>query len=35
MMAEIYARYVRMGKRTLESGPEMWRDEVRRILGAE
>lgn len=31
-MAELYARYVRAGKRTLESVPERWRADVEAIL---
>ena len=31
-MAKIYYRAVKSGKRTLESVPERWRDEVRQML---
>lgn len=35
-MAELYARMVRDGRRTIESVPERWRERVRALLeGAE
>lgn len=34
-LAKIYYRAVKSGKRTLESVPERWRDEVRQMLEAD
>ena len=31
-MADFYAMQIRLGKMTIESVPEKWRDEVRSIL---
>jgi len=34
-MAKIYYRAIKAGKRTLESVPERWRDEVKKMLDAD
>lgn len=34
-MAKIYYRAIKSGKRTLESVPERWRDDVRKMLAAD
>jgi|GEM_PF-239672 len=34
-MAKIYYRAIKAGKRTLESVPERWRDEVKKLLDAD
>lgn len=34
-MAKIYYKAVRAGKRTLDSVPERWRDEVKKLLDAD
>lgn len=34
-MAEIYARLIRLGKKTIEDVPEILRDEVERLLSDE
>ena len=34
-MAKIYCKAVKAGKRTLDSVPERWRDEVKKLLDAD
>ena len=34
-MAKIYYKAVKAGKRTLDSVPERWRDEVKKLLDAD
>ncbi len=34
-MAEIYARWIKKGKKTIDDVPERWQEETRRILKEE